>query len=63
MRNTLKICKVNLFAVLALTACEQPKPPRPLPFKSSGKVNYNITPEEELMLDSIQQKTFLFLPE
>ena len=60
MSNTLKICKVMLFAVLAFTACEQPKPPRPLTFKSSGNVNYNVTPEEELMLDSIQQKTFLF---
>ena len=29
-------------------------------FKSSGKINYPITPGDELMLDSIQHKTFLF---
>lgn len=29
-------------------------------FKSHGKVNYPLSPSDELMLDSIQRKTFLF---
>ena len=29
-------------------------------FKSHGKINYSLTPSEELMLDSIQYKTLLF---
>ena len=34
--------------------------PQQLVFKSNGKVNYPLTPDEETMLDSIQHKTFLF---
>ena len=60
MKNLLKISKFVLFVVLAFTACELPKQPQQRTFKSSGKVDYNITPEESSMLDSIQQKTFLF---
>ena len=60
MKNLLKISKSVLLVVLVFTACELPKQPQQRTFKSSGKVNYNVTPEEESMLDSIQQKTFLF---
>ena len=60
MKNMLKISTLTLFVVLAFTACGQPKPPPPLTYKSSGKVNYTLTSEEKLRLDTIQQKTFLF---
>ena len=60
MNNLLKISKCALFVILAFTACESPKQPQQRAFKSSGRINYNVTPEEESMLDSIQQKTFLF---
>jgi hypothetical protein len=53
----MKISQVLFFLVLTFTACEQPQQ---LAFKSNGKVNYPLTKEEELMLDTIQQKTFLF---
>jgi hypothetical protein len=48
---------IFLLIVIALTACEQPQK---LVFESNGKVNYPLTPDERLMLDSIQYKTFLF---
>ena len=38
---------------------EQPTQVPPA-FKSGGKINYCLTREQELMLDSIQQKTFLY---
>jgi hypothetical protein len=60
MRNPLKICNVMLFVAFAFTACEQPKQPRTLKFKSGGNIKYTLTSEDELTLDSIQQKTFLF---
>ncbi|MCK9398631.1 MAG: hypothetical protein M0Q51_01380 [Bacteroidales bacterium] len=53
----MKISKAVLFVVLTFTACEQPQQ---LVFKSHGKVNYPLTRDEEIMLDSIQQMTFLF---
>jgi hypothetical protein len=60
MKDLLKLSQLALFVVLAFTACEQPKQPRLLTFSCRGKVNYTLTPEEELILDTIQQKTFLF---
>lgn len=42
---------------LAFAACNQPKQ---IVFESKGRVEYALTSEEEIMLDSIQQKTFLF---
>lgn len=42
---------------MALAACGHPKQ---TVFKSNGGVNYPITNDEEIMLDSIQYKTFLF---
>jgi hypothetical protein len=53
----MKIGKVLLFMVLALSACNQPQQ---LVFKSNGRVDYPITRDEEIILDSIQHKTFLF---
>jgi hypothetical protein len=53
----MKISKVILILLLVLTAFE---PQQQFVFKSHGKVNYSLTPEQEIMLDSIQQKTFLF---
>jgi hypothetical protein len=53
----MKISNVLLFMVLALAACNQPQQ---LAFKSNGRVDYCITHDEEIMLDSIQHKTFLY---
>lgn len=43
--------------VIVLSACEQPQQPV---FTSWGKIDYPLTQEEELMLDTIQYKTFQF---
>ncbi|MDD3566870.1 MAG: glucoamylase family protein [Bacteroidales bacterium] len=43
--------------VLAITACSEPQKQT---FKSQGKIDFQLTKEYEEMLDSIQQKTFLF---
>ncbi len=53
----MNISKILLFVVLALAAYNQPQQ---LAFKSNGRVDYHITHDEEIMLDSIQHKTFLF---
>src|ERR1035437_8583882 len=57
-RNHMKTSKVLLFVVFtfAISVAQ----PQQLVFKSNGKVNYPLTPDEETMLDSIQHKTFLF---
>jgi len=54
----MKISKVLLFVVFpfAISVAQ----PQQFVFKSNGKVNYPLTPDEETMLDSIQHKTFLF---
>ena len=54
----MKISKFLLFVVFtfSLGAAQ----PQQLVFKSHGKVNYPLTPDEKTMLDSIQHKTFLF---
>jgi hypothetical protein len=57
MGKQLKFRKIVLIVALIFLACESPQE---LMYKSSGKVNYPITPQDELMLDSIQRKTFLF---
>ncbi len=46
-----------LLGFLAVTGVAHPQQ---LLFKSHGKVNYPLTSDEKAMLDSIQQKTFLF---
>lgn len=53
----MKINKILLPIILTLVACQQPKD---LVFDSYGSVDYPLTAQEEAMLDSIQQKTFLF---
>jgi hypothetical protein len=58
MKSISKISIVFLIVAFILSACE-PETPH-LTYRSGGKVNYPLTPEEEAMLDSIQQKTFLF---
>lgn len=51
----------NLLALfliaLTMAACKQPQQ---IVFKSQGKVDYPLSQAEEIMLDSIQKKTFLF---
>ncbi len=59
MKRPLLIYKALLFAGLALTAYGQPPPPQST-FKSGGRISYNLALEDERLLDSIQQKTFLF---
>ncbi|MGB8358535.1 MAG: glucoamylase family protein, partial [Bacteroidales bacterium] len=52
------IIKVTiLIAVLAAAACNNPQG---IAFKSNGKVDFPLTADEASMLDSIQQRTFLF---
>lgn len=53
----MKISKVLLCMVIALAACD---PPKQITFRSNGGIDYTISSEEEIMLDSIQRKTFLF---
>ncbi len=58
MKNYTMISKVLLLFILFSTSCMSQK--KQLVFKSSGKVDYPVTPAETLMLDSIQYKTFLY---
>jgi hypothetical protein len=53
----MRISKLLLLLVLTVTACSQPQQ---MAYKSHGRVDYPLKPAEEMMLDSIQQKTFLF---
>jgi len=48
---------IFLLAVLMITACDQPQQ---MLFRSNGRIDYQLTTDEEAMLDSIQHKTFLF---
>src|SRR5215471_15235998 len=52
--------KFGLLLVLALAARVQAEQQQALKFQSRGKVAYDLTADEERMLDSIQEKTFLF---
>jgi hypothetical protein len=53
--KTIKILLLVIFSLASGAAQSQQ-----IVFKSSGKVNYPLSPGEKIMLDSIQQKTFLF---
>lgn len=53
----MKNSKILLIVALLLLACVNPQP---MNFISKGKVDYAITHDEEVMLDSIQNKTFLY---
>jgi hypothetical protein len=58
MKNRIKLGKVLLLALfITASGCAQSQQPA---FKSFGKVNYPVSPDEVAMLDSIQHKTFLF---
>jgi hypothetical protein len=55
----MKLRQIFLLLFMLFIACQQPSA-QELSFKSQGKINYPLTHEDELMLDSIQRKTFLF---
>jgi hypothetical protein len=58
MKNQIKFSKVlALFLFITASGCAQSQKPA---FKSSGKINYPITLADVAMLDSIQNKTFLY---
>lgn len=52
--------KFNLLGIVLLFAVAACKQPESQVFKSFGKIDYPITTEDEMMLDSIQRKTFLY---
>jgi hypothetical protein len=54
----MKFGQILLLSALLLAGCHQPR--QSTEFISHGKVDYTITPDQELMLDSIQRKTLLF---
>ena len=58
MNDQNKVSILLLFIAFAFSMCAPPT--EQLAFKSQGKVNYPLSPDQETMLDSIQQKTFLF---
>jgi hypothetical protein len=57
MKKNIKISKALLFLVFAFSGCNNAQQ---IAFSSHGKVNYPLLPEQEIMLDSIQHKAFLF---
>lgn len=57
MNNLVKTSKTLLLVWMAFSACNQSQQPA---FVSNGSVDYPVSPDQERLLDSIQQKTFLF---
>jgi hypothetical protein len=57
MKINHQLTKTLLAAAFCLLAFA---PPQQQTYTSKGKINYKITHDQEMMLDSIQQKTFLF---
>jgi hypothetical protein len=57
MKTYSSITEFILAALLVLAGCDQPKQTY---YKSNGRVNYPLTADDEIMLDSIQQRTFLY---
>lgn len=53
----MKVIIKTLLFLFILMACNQPNT---IVFKSQGKINYPVDSNDEQMLDSIQQKTFLY---
>lgn len=51
---------MKILFITALLCLGWIAPQAPVEFKSHGKIEYQLTKQEEMMLDSIQQKTFLF---
>ena len=62
MKDYTSVMNIRLLFILliALGACEQQKQVSPTNFTFQDKINYPLTAEDEAMLDSIQQKTFLY---
>lgn len=60
MRNALRVFSILSLAAFTSTAVGQSKQQPELRFTSGGKISYQLTPAEEVLLDSIQQKTFQF---
>ncbi|MDX9907466.1 MAG: glucoamylase family protein [Bacteroidales bacterium] len=58
MRNLLKISSIAITALLMFAFCDPPMPGEK--YKSDGRIPFRISFQDEQMLDSIQQKTFLF---
>jgi hypothetical protein len=56
----MKNLKILIIAFLTFSACQLPQKPQQIIFTSQGNINYTLTNDDEQMLDSIQQKTFLF---
>ncbi len=48
---------ILILAALVLASCNQPEQ---TDFRSHGKINYQLSADDEAMLDSIQKKTFQF---
>lgn len=57
MAQKVRVGKLLLIVVFSLYACNSNKQ---LEFRSKGKIDYRLTAEDEMMLDSIQHKTFLY---
>jgi len=53
----MKATYILILAAVALASCNQPEQ---INFRSHGKVDYQISADDEAMLDSIQQKTFQY---
>ena len=53
----MKITGALLALFILIAACNGPEQSK---FRSHGKVDYPVTPEDELLLDSIQYQTFQF---
>ena len=57
MKNHSVIISNFLLLALAISSCRQPQS---IEFKSNGKIDFPLSADDEAMIDSIQQKTFLF---
>ena len=53
----MKLFSKLLIFTLLISACNNSQQ---VVYQSNGKVNYQLTPEDEALLDSIQQKSFLY---
>lgn len=57
--KNIHIAQISLFVIVLFAfSCSSNK--KNLKYSSQGKIHYNLTSEDEAMLDSIQHKTFLY---
>ncbi|MBW6459098.1 MAG: hypothetical protein K0B08_00860 [Bacteroidales bacterium] len=56
----MKKIKILFAFLIVLIACDQQQQTQQIKFKSHGKIDYPLSQEDQLLLDSIQRKTFLF---